>query len=392
MSFKRLLSVLVLSGASVAAGVMGWNLFENVQFAHAEQVVATARTRLDALPDLSSAFREVATVVDPSVVNIRATSTVKMTANQQPFDDQMFRKFFGDQMPDLAPFFNNNGQPRMFQRMGTGSGVIVEAKNGDAYIITNNHVVKGATNLEITLSDGRTIHDGKVLGTDPQTDLAVVEVKADHVIPAQWGNSDKLQQGDRVMAFGSPFGYVGSMTHGIVSALHRQAGILGQTGYEDFIQTDAPINPGNSGGPLVNMHGQIVGINTAIATESGGFQGIGFAIPSDEARQIYTTLKTKGHMTRGWLGVEIIDVSKLSAEAHSTGFKGNNGVLVKGVLSNSPATGKLQPGDVITASERQQGRKLHAVAPGDRLDGPRNRVEASGLSQWQGAECGDQAR
>jgi len=371
MRVKRLLSVVALAGALAVAGYIGLNWFQNVQFARAEQTVDKARSKLDALPDLSTAFREVGIVMDPSVVNISARAKVKLTSNELPFDNPMFREFFGNQFPGFSPFFNNNGQPRSYDRIGTGSGVIVEANNGEAYIVTNNHVVKGATALEITLRDGRTIHNAKVLGTDPKSDLAVIEAKIDHVIPAKWGDSDKLRQGDRVMAFGSPFGYIGSMTHGMVSALHRQAGILGQYGYEDFIQTDAPINPGNSGGPLVDMHGNIVGINTAIASDSGGFQGIGFAIPANEAKQIYAVLKTKGHVARGWLGVQIADVSKLSSEARSTGFKGENGVLVKGVLSHSPAEGMLQPGDVITslngktvANAQQLREAVALMAPG----------------------------
>ncbi len=146
-----------------------------------------------------------------------------------------------------------------------------------------------ATSIEVTLSDGREItgSDVKLLGADPKSDLAVVQIKADRLIPAKWGDSDDLEKGDWVMAFGSPFGYVGSMTHGIVSALNRNGVEENSQDYENFIQVDAPINPGNSGGPLVNIHGEVVGINTAIATVSGGFQGIGFAIPSNQAKTVY---------------------------------------------------------------------------------------------------------
>jgi serine protease Do len=158
-----------------------------------------------------------------------------------------------------------------------------------------------------------------------------------------------MDRGDWVLAFGSPFQYVGSMTHGIVSALHRRAGILGEQGYENFIQVDAPINPGNSGGPLVNIHGEVIGINTAIASQSGGFQGIGFAIPSNEAKELYTQLKEKGKVTRGWLGVGIDDVSRRQDEAQSFGYTQTNGVIVTEVRRNQPASGKLQPGDVITS-------------------------------------------
>src|SRR5262249_41924353 len=159
---------------------------------------------------------------------------------------------------ELPPQFMNPGPMR---EVGEGSGVIMDASNGVGYIVTNNHVAGDASEMEVTLADGRVFKDAKLIGADPRTDLAVVQIKADHLTAAKWGGSTLLEPGDRILAFGSPFGYVGSMTHGIVSALHRQAGILGAEGYENFIQVDAPINPGNSGGPLVNLEGQVVGIN-----------------------------------------------------------------------------------------------------------------------------------
>ena len=179
--------------------------------------------------------------------------------------------------------------------------MILDVADGYGYILTNNHVAGGASSMVVTLSDGRIIKDATLVGADPKTDLAVVKIKADHLIAAKWGDSKELEPGDEILAFGSPFGYVGSMTHGIVSALHRQAHILGPAGYENFIQVDAPINPGNSGGPLVDLRGDVVGINAAIATVSGGFQGIGFAIPTEEARPIYEQLRTTGKIVRGWL-------------------------------------------------------------------------------------------
>jgi serine protease Do len=189
----------------------------------------------------------------------------------------------------------------------------------------------------------------KVVGIDPKTDLAVVKIEADKLIPAKWGDSDQLQQGDYMCAFGSPFGYIGSMTHGIVSALNRQAGILAQQqGYENFIQVDAPINPGNSGGPLSNLKGEVIGINTAIASRSGSFSGLGFAIPSNQAKFVYSSLKEKGKVTRGWLGVSISDVAKDPGLAKSFGFKGDKGVVVQETFANTPATGKLQRGDIVT--------------------------------------------
>jgi serine protease Do len=183
-----------------------------------------------------------------------------------------------------------------------------------------------------------------------------------------------LEPGDRVLAFGSPFGYVGSMTHGIVSALHRQAGILGSDGYENFIQVDAPINPGNSGGPLVDLKGDVVGINVAIASSSGGFQGIGFAIPAAQAKPIYETLKEKGKIVRGWLGVQIENVAQALNEAKSTGYQGTSGVLVKGVMNNSPGTGKLQPGDIVTSLDGKALRDASQLRNSIAMDAPGTQI------------------
>jgi serine protease Do len=355
MQLRKFRLVTFVSGVTVAAAVAGGVWLWNAPYARAWEMKETAteaRAQLEKAPDLSSAFREVARAVEPSVVSISVHKTVKMTPSEFPFDNPLLRRFFGGQenggAPDLTPMPGEGRQSRGFEQIGMGSGVIVDAGNGVGYILTNNHVARGATQLDITLADGRKITNGKVVGTDPKTDLALVEIKAENLMPAEWGSSDQLQQGDRVMAFGSPFGYVGSMTHGIVSGLHRQSGILGRSGYEDFIQTDAPINPGNSGGPLVDMHGRIVGINTAITSSSGGFEGIGFAIPADEARHVYTVLKEHGKVVRGWLGVEITDVTKSTDEARSSGYTGDKGVLVTGVLRDAPATGRLMAGDVIT--------------------------------------------
>jgi serine protease Do len=226
----------------------------------------------------------------------------------------------------------------------------MEVEGKTAYILTNNHVAGGATEMVVTLADGRRVENAKLVGADPKSDLAVVKIESDRLIPAKWGDSAALEKGDWVLAFGSPFGYVGSMTHGIVSALDRSnVGILGQQGYEDFIQVDAPINPGNSGGPLVNVRGEVVGINTAIASRTGAFSGIGFAIPSNQAKFVYQSLKGTGKVTRGWLGVSISDVSADVPLAQSFGYQGTTGVLIPQILPNTPATGKLQDGDIIVS-------------------------------------------
>ena len=370
--WRKSLAVLSLSGASVAAAVVGVDLYEDVQFARAEQQVQATREELSTVQDMASVFREVGRVVEPSVVNIRVTKTVSQT--QMP-GGRMFRRFFrdfgGPGQPNLPPEFGEGGP---MKEIGTGSGVIVEASNGVGYILTNNHVAGGASEMDITLADGREIKDAKLVGADPKTDLAVVEIKADHLIPAKWGDSSKLQPGDWVMAFGSPFGYVGSMTHGIVSALHRQAGILGSDGYENFIQVDAPINPGNSGGPLVDVHGDMVGINTAIASSSGGFQGIGFAIPANQAKPIYEALKHKGSIVRGWLGVQIENVAQARDEVKSEGYTGDTGVLVKGVMKDTPASGKLRPGDVVSTLNGKPVRDASQLRNEIALDTPGTEV------------------
>lgn len=365
--WRRSLAIMVLA-FSAGAGFFGFSLVENWQFARAEAQVEATREQLAQIESLADVFRDVGKVIEPSVVNI---DVVK--GNSQSRLDQLL-PFLpdrdGDGQPDIPEGFGEGrGMP---EQGGTGSGVIMEVNGSTAYVVTNNHVAGGATELEITLSDGRVIKNGKVLGADAKTDLAVIQIEADHLIPAKWGNSDDLQKGDWILAFGSPFGYVGSMTHGIVSALNRDVGILReQQGYENFIQVDAPINPGNSGGPLVSVRGEVVGINTAIASRSGGWQGIGFAVPSNQAKYVYQSLKDQGRVVRGWLGVEIASVSDLAEEARSIGYSGDKGVIVKSTFNNTPAFGKLEPSDVVTkfngkpvGDVRDLRNAVAATAPG----------------------------
>jgi len=360
MSFRKSMMAVTLSAAAVAAGFTASDLVHNSHFVLAQQPVQTTPEQMAKVNDLSSAFRNVGHAVEPAVVNINVRKTIK---NPHRMDNDMLRRFFR-QMPrgnDANPDDNNNNDdnalpdlpPGMgdedMEQSGTGSGVIIETDGSTGYILTNNHVAGGASEMTITLSDGREITNAKVIGTDPKSDLAVIKVQSDHLTPVKWGNSDQLDKGDFVLAFGSPFGYVGSMTHGIVSAVHRSnVGILSSPlAVENFIQVDAPINPGNSGGPLVNISGELVGINTAIASRNGGFQGIGFAIPSNQAHFVYDQIKTKGKVTRGWLGVSISDVSHNQQVAESFGYKGTDGVLVEQPLKGSPAAGKLNAGDII---------------------------------------------
>ena len=368
--FRRGLTVFVLTGASITAGWFGYEGFLNARFARAEEQVNVTRDQLAKAENVGTVFRAVDKVVEPSVVNISVHKTIK-GVRRLPNDPDLLRKFFPrdeNGQPQVPEDFDDGSGDQ--EQIGTGSGVIMDVSGSTAYILTNNHVAGGAEEMLITLSDGREIKNAKLVGADPKSDLAVVKIEADHLIAAHWGDSDELQKGDWILAFGSPFGYVGSMTHGIVSALNRtNVGVIGGMGYENFIQVDAPINPGNSGGPLVNLKGEVVGINTAIASRSGGFQGIGFAIPSNQAKQIYGTLKEKGKVTRGWLGVEIIEVNKDPEDAKGLGYTGQNGILVKAVREGTPAVGKLLPGDVIVSlngkpvADMQQLRNTVAMTP-----------------------------
>lgn len=267
----------------------------------------------------------------PAVVSI---NTSKAAQRNPRANDPWFRFFFGDQGTD---------QPQV----GLGSGVIVST---DGYVLTNNHVVDGADEIDVTLNDGRHAR-GKVIGTDPDTDLAVLKIELDKLPVIVLGNSDALQVGDQVLAIGNPFGVGQTVTSGIVSALGRNQ--LGINMFENFIQTDAAINPGNSGGALIDVNGNLEGINTAIYSRSGGSMGIGFAIPVSMAKQVLSDIVKEGKVTRGWIGVEPNDLSPELAETF--GVKANRGVIITGVLQNGPAArAGIRPGDVITGVGDQQ--------------------------------------
>jgi serine protease DegQ len=256
-------------------------------------------------------------------INISKAATRNPRSN-----DPWFRFFFGDQ--DSAP------------QTGLGSGVIV---SGDGYILTNNHVVEGADEIEVVLNDARRAR-AKVIGTDPDSDIAVLKIGLDKLPAIVLGSSDAVQVGDQVLAVGNPFGVGQTVTSGIVSALGRNQ--LGINTFENFIQTDAAINPGNSGGALVDVNGSLVGINTAIYSRSGGSMGIGFAIPVSTARNVMDGIVRDGQVTRGWIGVEPQDISPELAETF--GVMASKGVMITGVLQNGPAAlAGLKPGDVIVA-------------------------------------------
>ena len=286
------------------------------------------------LKQFSQAFADVAEKANPAVVTIITETEYKMEDFHQglPFDN---------------PFFFPRNSPRKYRGRALGSGVIVEAEKG--YILTNNHVVDKADEIKIKLMDKRVI-SATVVGTDPKSDLAVLQIKADNLSELELGNSDKLRVGDWVLAVGSPFSanLSHTVTAGIVSALGRSNVISSRDHYEDFIQTDAAINPGNSGGALLNMEGELVGINTAIAT--GGFEkanrGVGFAIPSNMAKKVMQDLITKGYVVRSWLGVYIQNVDDNVAKALK--LSNRDGALVSDVVEESPAEkAGLEQGDVI---------------------------------------------
>ncbi|MDP2368936.1 trypsin-like peptidase domain-containing protein [Rhodoferax sp.] len=279
-------------------------------------------------------FRLAAQKASATVVSI---NTSKAARRNPRAEDPWFKFFFGDQ----------GSEPQA----GLGSGVIVSA---DGYILTNNHVVEGADAIEVVLNDSRRAQ-AKVIGTDPDTDLAILKVALDKLPVITMGSSDALQVGDQVLAIGNPFGVGQTVTSGIVSAMGRNQ--LGINTFENFIQTDAAINPGNSGGALVDTNGNLLGINTAIYSRSGGNMGIGFAIPVSTARLVMDGIVKDGQVTRGWIGVE---PNELSAElAETFDVKARQGVIITGVLQNGPAArAGIRPGDVIT---RVAGRPVSNV-------------------------------
>lgn len=284
----------------------------------------------EALRELSTAFADVAEQVNPSVVTIFTETTIKIKGRQMPFQNFPFDQFFGDDF--FKQFFPApNQKDQDLKEMGLGSGVIVSP---DGVIITNNHVVKNADNIKVRLMDG-TEYDATVKGTDRRTDLAVIKIKAKNLPAIKIGNSDKARVGEWVLAIGSPLSpeLAHTVTAGIISAKGRSG--VGLSQYEDYIQTDAAINPGNSGGALVDLDGKLIGINSAIATRTGGFMGIGFAIPSNLAHKVMTDILEKGHVVRGWLGVTIQNVDQKLAKA--LGMKKPIGVVISGVQDDSPA-------------------------------------------------------
>ncbi len=313
---------------------------EEIEFKEAKEVVQEETVSVkgsDFLDTLNSSLADVAEKVKPSVVNISTTKTISMKDHPLGnfMDDPLFRKFFGDK---LYP----HGEKRKYKSSALGSGVIVTS---DGYILTNNHVIQDVDEIKVVLHDRKEL-PGKVIGGDPKSDLAIIKVDANNLPAIVMGSSDKMKVGELVIAIGNPFSLGHTITMGIVSAIGRSN--VGIAEYENFIQTDAAINPGNSGGALVNIHGELIGVNTAIFSTSGGYMGIGFAIPSDIAKANMQSIIKHGKVVRGWLGVQIQNITDDLAKHFD--IKEDNGALVTNILADTPAEkAGFQRGDVIVA-------------------------------------------
>jgi serine protease Do len=303
-------------------------------FAASPTTVQTAPAPQPSAYDLSTAIAKVAQAAIPAVVHIEVTQRSEVNNPMLPFENDPFFHFF----------FNGPRMPHKFKQemKGIGSGILMDAQG---HILTNNHVAGGASDIQVTLADGRQF-PAKVVGTDPKTDLAVIKIQDSDRLPyLAFGDSDQVGVGEWVVAIGAPRGLDQTVTQGIISAKHR-TGISDPTSYQDFLQTDAPINPGNSGGPLLNLKGEVIGINAAIATDSGGSEGIGFAIPSNMATKIANTLIAHGKVERGWLGVSISDLKPDAAK--SIGLSSPKGALIADVVKGGPAAqAGLKHGDVV---------------------------------------------
>ncbi len=346
-------------GATALLGSAAWS---GLAVSHAETPAAAAAQANPSIAHAIAAGRDsyadVVDIVSPAVVTVHATGRARASQTQFQVPDDFFDQFFG--RPG-SPFEAPRGrQPR---QSALGSGVVV---TGDGYILTNNHVIDGADEVSVDLTDGRTLK-AKVVGTDKPSDLALLKIEGSNFRSLTLGNSDAVKVGDVVLAVGNPLNVGQTVTMGIISAKGRSTGV-GDGSYEDFLQTDAPINHGNSGGALVNMKGELIGINSQILSNSDGNIGIGFAIPANMARQVMSDLRTTGKVTRAQLGVTVQTVSPDMADALR--LKEARGVLVSNVSPGSAADkAGLKRGDVITSLNGQQVRDLNTL---------RNRVAAAG--------------
>lgn len=312
--------------------------FFHPQFLASKEAIVVVKQESSNTPvPAQSSYRVAAKKAMPAVVNIFTSKKASPNPHQQYMEDPLFKKFFEDQQDD--------GESQAESSLG--SGVIVSEQG---LILTNDHVVASADEIEIAMADGRKM-SAKVVGTDPETDLAVIEVNSHNLPAITFASSDNLNVGDVVLAIGNPFGVGQTVTQGIVSALGRNH--LGINTFENFIQTDASINPGNSGGALINVEGNLVGINSAIYSRNGGSMGIGFAIPASLAQQVMKQIISNGSVTRGWIGIEAQDITPELAES----FKLNqtHGSLIAGILRNSPAEkAGLKAGDILLAIDGKE--------------------------------------
>lgn len=368
MKSRMIRKILLLS---LLLGVLLWGLNKN-QFQLKltpigfTPVVSSPSQPIQVHPEvlnLQESFANVAGAVKPAVVNISTVHLEKVQSNPYEFffmdPEDMFEQFFNMPQQQGQPRAQRKPQRNYMERKipGTGSGVIIDP---DGYILTNEHVVRDADQIKVALAGAPDVLlDGKVIGRDERTDLAVVKIKSNGKLPyAKLGDSDAVQVGDWAIAIGSPFGLEQTVTAGIISAARQNLGIEGRN-YKDLIQTDAAINPGNSGGPLVNIHGEVIGINSAIYTPSGGFAGIGFAIPINRAKEIIPQLREKGKVVRGWIGV-VLEGKMDEATAKVFGVPDKEGALIKEVLPNYPAAkAGLKRGDVVREFD---GKKIRSNA------------------------------
>ncbi|MGC8559225.1 MAG: Do family serine endopeptidase [Phycisphaerae bacterium] len=366
MLSKRLkFTAAVMGATAVALAGIGFIAGESSSPIQAASMSNAPMPRMSLAKRLSSEFEALHRAIKNSVVCINVIQEVPQSSDNLPMQ---LPKQFQQIIPPGAFPLTPPSHPNVEKIYGTGSGVILTS-NG--YIVTNNHVVHDATSVKVHLEDGR-VYTAKIIGTDPKTDLAVIKINATGLQPATLGDSANVHPGDWVMAIGAPFGFRQTLTHGIVSAVGRTSvniiaehnpQLAGLT-YEDFIQTDAPINPGNSGGPLVNMNGHVIGINSAIASTSGAFDGIGFSIPSDEVKYVTHQLIKYGKVVRGYLGISIADVrhSYVHKIALTFGYKPLHGVLIDQVEPGSPAAkGGLRRGEIIIGLDGQPVMRMNTL-------------------------------